>query len=395
VLVTRLLGNCPGCRGINTFGNVSVQQSHVLRGCLKCQYSERVPLPPLRKRILYLDQFFFSHSFLDKDNRFVEAAQRIGKISTEQLLVVPYSSVHEDETHQWSGYGGKTKDDLIKFIKSTSRGHEFEPAYEVEVTQLARAFQAFTSEGPPTFTLQPDDALKSSIHGWDDYFWIDVGRYWGDIDKLKEAKQQSVDVLVDEAFENWRQSSLTFEQQVAAEMKEAARGYTTAYVEFAARIVGGDLDAIFNAPLISDYISSLLHMLPLEEPDKRLKKILLFFTSDHFQEIPYLWLSARIYAVLKEMVKNGAYQDRQEAKNRLSGFFQDIKHVATYAPYCDAFFMDKVMAHIVSDPRINLEARFGVKVFSVNTWDEFIRCLNDLESEISQEHRAGLSAAYP
>jgi hypothetical protein len=302
--------------------------------------------------------------------------------------------VHEDESHQWQGYGGKTKDDLMKFIKSTSRGHEFKPAYDVERTQLARAFQAFRSEAPPTFKVQHDDALGDTVHDWDDYFWMDVGRYWGDIEKVRELKQQSVDSLVDDAFNNWRQSTLTFEEQLSVEMREAAKGYLDAYIEFAARIMSGDLDATWNAPLISEYVSTLLHMLPPENPEERIRKISLFFTSVHFQEIPYLWLSARIYAVLKEMVKNGAYQNREEAKNRLSGFFQDIKHVATYAPYCDAFFMDKAMAHIVADPRINLEARFGVKVFSLNSWDKFLRWLNDLETGMSKEHRAALLAAY-
>jgi len=185
---------------------------------------------------------------------------------------------------------------------------------------------------------------------------------------------------------------LTFEEQLSVEMREAAKGYITAYIEFAARITSGDYNAMLDAPLISEYVGSLLHMLPPEDEMERLKKISQFFGSDHFQEIPYLWLSARVYAVLKDMVKNGAYQNREEAKNRLN---QDIKHVATYAPYCDAFFMDKVMAHIVADPRINLEARFGVKVFSVHNWEDFLRWLSDLETGMSQEHRAGLLAAYP
>ena len=87
--------------------------------------------------------------------------------------------------------------------------------------------------------------------------------------------------------------------------------------------------------------------------------------------------------------------DSDAAKDQLSGFFQDIKHVATYAPYCDAFFMDKAMAHVVADPRINLGGRFGVKVFSLNNWDRFLTWLGDIEGGMSGEHRAALSAAYP
>ena len=69
--------------------------------------------------------------------------------------------------------------------------------------------------------------------------------------------------------------------------------------------------------------------------------------------------------------------------------------MAMYAPYCDAFFMDKAMAHVVADPRIALESRFGVAVFSLNNWDKFMAWLNDLETGISPEHRAGISVAYP
>jgi hypothetical protein len=57
--------------------------------------------------------------------------------------------------------------------------------------------------------------------------------------------------------------------------------------------------------------------------------------------------------------------------------------------------MDKAMAHVVADPRINLGGRFGVKVFSLNNWDEFLTWLGDIEGGMSEEYRAALSAVYP
>ncbi|MBN1957227.1 MAG: hypothetical protein JXQ81_13590 [Desulfuromonadales bacterium] len=53
------------------------------------------------------------------------------------------------------------------------------------------------------------------------------------------------------------------------------------------------------------------------------------------------------------------------------------------------------MAAIVSDPRIDLQANFGVKVFSLNNWDQLLDWLNEQEQDMSIEHRAGLAAAYP
>ena len=255
MLVSRILGDCPGCGGTRKFGNVSVRGDHVLRGCWVCTYSERVPLPPHRKKILYLDQFFFSSAFQKRDRRFLEAVHLVGKISADQLLAVPYSSVHEDETHQWRGYSGKDKHDLMQFIKVTSRGHEFEQAHDVELTQISRAFQAFLSGKPAAFELQRDDAIGDEIHAWDDYVWIDVGRYLGDIELMRSLKGESIEALID-AFDNWRRSTNTFDEQVALEMREAARGYIVTYAEYASRIASGDFDAAWNAPLLSRVVES-------------------------------------------------------------------------------------------------------------------------------------------
>ena len=395
MLVTRILGDCPGCGGKDRFGNVAVRGGHVLRGCKSCKFSTSIWLPETRKKILYLDQFFFSSAFRERDPRFTKAAQRIREVSALQLLAVPYSSIHEDETHQWRGYDGRNKDDLMEFIKATSRGHEFEPAYDVEQTQIVRAFQAFLQGKPPAFELQQRDAIPSDIHEWDDYFRIDVGRYINDIELIRDLKRQGVELLVD-AFQGWRQSKNTFEQDVTLELQESFKNYLHSYLKYAARISTGDYAALLDSPIMAMVVQTLLHCLPDDmPPEESLKKICEFFRSEHFSRIPYQWLSVRVFAVLKDMVKRGAYVDREASLQRLSGFFQDMKHVSIYAPYCDAFVMDQAMAALVADPRIGLEARYGVKVFSLNNWEEFLEWLNVLEAGMSQEHRAGLAAAYP
>ena len=38
--------------------------------------------------------------------------------------------------------------ELFKFIKATSRGHEFSPAYDVERVQLEKAFDAWLAGTP-------------------------------------------------------------------------------------------------------------------------------------------------------------------------------------------------------------------------------------------------------
>lgn len=145
--VIRVLGDCPGCQGKNCFGNVSVQGDHVLRGCTQCKYCTNIWLPEIRKDCLSRSVFLQRRLPWEWD-RFVNAAKRIRHLSDLQLLVASFSSIHEEETHQWRGFGGKNKDNLMEFIKATSRGHKFSPAYDVEQKQINRAFKAFLAGSP-------------------------------------------------------------------------------------------------------------------------------------------------------------------------------------------------------------------------------------------------------
>ncbi|WP_217648049.1 hypothetical protein [Azotobacter beijerinckii] len=361
---------------------------------MSCNYRTTVHLPKLHKKILYLDQFFFSSAFRKHDSRFTKAAERIRQVSALQLLAVPFSSIHEDETHQWRGFDGKSKDDLMKFIKDTSRGHEFEPAYNVEETQVILAFEAFLRGDLETFKCEEHDSICDNIHEWEDYLRIDVGGYIGDIELIRDLKHKSVEELVDK-FSMWRTSPITFEQSIAIDLSNSARMFIDSYITYAMRIASGDYMAEFDSPIMSRVVQSMMSSLPeamgyLE----RLRKIGGFFRSKHFAEVPCQWISVRIYAVLKDMVTRGAYTNRKTALKRLGGFFKDVEHISIYAPYCDAFIMDQPMAALVADPRISLEARYGVKIFSLNNWSDLFTWLDELESGITQEHRAGLKDAY-
>lgn len=346
------------------------------------------------KKVLYLDQFFFSTTFLERDPRFQKAADRISRISSDQLLTVPYSSVHEDETHQWQGYAGKDREDLMNFIKSVSRGQEFKPTYEVEKNQILRSLESFLASRSPHFIVEEDDAIEGDLHQWEDYIRIDVGGYNGNIELIRDLKRQVVRELL-EAFDAWRKSTNTFEEQISTEVLAIANGLITSYVEYRNRILDGDYNAIFNAPLHSTFLESMLEEIPHGSPPDKFSIAREYLSSSHFQEVPHVWIAARIFACLQEMVRGGAYANGKEAESKLTGLGQDIQHISTYAPYCDAFFMDKAMAHIVTDKRINLEAKYGVKVFSAKSLDRFNEWIDGIEAGITESHRAALSNLYP
>jgi hypothetical protein len=395
MIVTRIIGDCPGCGAKASYGNVSVIGQELIRGCRRCDYRTTVFLPPPQKKVIYLDQFFFSHAYRGRDPRFLDAADRIKRLTHRQLLVSPYSSIHEDETHQWRGYEGKTRDDLMEFIKSTSRGVTFEPAYRIERAQVLKGFNAFLANASPQLPLVQTDGLRGNLHQWDGYFRIDVRTYTRDIELKRRLKSEGVRGLVG-LFDRWMNSGESFEQYVAIEMRDAGRLYVEAYLEMATRVARGDFMAVVDSPIAATVVEGMLDILPptIQGPD-RLRRCGEFFNSGYFEQVPNEWISAHLFATLREMVKRGAYADRDEAMKRLSGIFDDIAHVCMYAPYCDAFVMDTPMAELVRQPTVALEHRYGVRVFSLRNWDELFSWLDQLEAGMSDVHRAALAAVYP
>jgi hypothetical protein len=389
-LISYVIGDCPGCGAKNSFGNIDVYTDRVSLGCGTCAYKESIQLPPIKKKVLYLDQYFFSHAFRGNNPEFTSAAKLIRELAGLQLLSVPYSDVHEDETHQWADH-----EKLFEFIKSTSGGNEFSQTYRVELNQINNAFEAFLKGQSAVYVLERDDALHDKIDIWEGYYRIDVGGYRGDVDLIRNLKGQAIDGLVS-LFPGWRASSNTFEQDVALEHEAAANGYLDAYLAFVKRIAEGDYMALLNSPIMSQVIETLMHHLPRESPlPDRMKPIIAFLSSEHFHNTPYHDIQARMYATLKAMVKDGAYMNTEKSIKKLSGFFYDVKHISIYAPYCDAFLMDNAMAEIVSRGTVDITGRYGVQVFSKNNWGGFIAWLEALKSEMSNEHKEALRVVYP
>jgi hypothetical protein len=398
-LVTRIIGPCPRCLAERAFGNVSVGPESVSRGCIACDFREYLPLPAVKKKVLYLDQFFFSRAFRAKpsghDEKYQRAIARICDLAHKQLLVAPYSTIHEDEAHQWAGKEDKTSAELMRFIKDSSGGHEFAASWKVQREQILAAFTDYIDDKPSKNIINPDDALPRNVHGWTDYFWIEVGGYNGDAIAVAKAKKQSVDELVD-AFPRWRASKSGFEEHLALEYRHGGQAYLKSYFDYVMQVGSGDISAIFSAPLSSAIVEQMLCCFDRKTPDEeRILRVVSFFASEHFEAIPYEWLSARIFTVLRDQVRRGASSNSIKAKRRLSGIFQDIDHIATFAPYCDAVFIDRQMESLVRDGRIALSKRFGTLVFCEANWKDFELWLDKIENSLSQTQADALKIAYP
>lgn len=283
----------------------------------------------------------------------------------------------------------------MDFIKATSRGAEFEKDYNVERAQVLKAWEAFLKGHPPAYVLEDRDAILGALNEWDDYYRVDVGGYMRDIELKRRLKKEAVDELV-KVLDQWQTSTQTFDEAVALEIRDAGRQYVDTYLTMLRRYSEGDLSAAFNSPMVAKVMEHMMHWLPKDQPlSERVWRCMEFFQSRHFSEVPKEWISSHMFGTMREMVKRGAFSNRERARDRLSGVFEDIKHISLYAPYCDAIVIDSFMAELVGTSTVDLGKRYGVDVFSLRCWDALLDWLDTLESGMSEEHRAGVAAAYP
>jgi hypothetical protein len=392
MLVTRITGDCPGCGGQASFGNVFVHGQILTRGCLHCNYKQEFYLPQLSKTVLYLDQSFFSHTFRAVLPEFAECAKSISDLAHDQLVVCPISSVHRTETHLWPDDRGK---ELWEFIKSTSRGHEFEPAYSVKHHQIIKSFQRFLANDSTDFSINPSDALPHDLDDWEDYFRIDVESTPDNVKLTGQLKKEAVTGLVN-LFPKWRASKTNFQEHLMYELRIAGEGYIDSYLEMMKRAASGDYMAAIDSPIDSMVVSTMFRSIDQSiQPEKQAILVRSYFQSDYFRRVPYEFISAGLITVLRERVRNGHFRNAEKGLDGLKGFFFDLQFIAAYVPYCDAMFLDTAMHSMASDKRLALEKSYGTKFYSKSNWGEFRKYLDSIRQSKTEELTYALELVYP
>lgn len=393
MLITRFLNQpCPQCGVKGKYGNVNVGGNILNRGCNNCGQWFRLPLPDIRKKVIYLDQFFLSHAFRHQENPFVDAANRIKDMAARQLIVCPYSSVHTDETHLWRH---EQREELYEFIKHTARGYKFNEAYEIKQDQMHRAFDAFRSGAGMFPTIDERDAFREDIHRWDDYFWIDIPPFLGDLEAIRQGKAAAINALV-ALFPGWAALTTDFEEDVKIEAMGYGQSLINQYLMMVENVGTQDLMNYLQAPMDSIYVESLLHCdSSTMGIDQRLRRIGAFFSSPYFANIPYVRVSCRLFAVLRKLVKNGAYKNPVNARRKLSGLFYDSECISVFGPYSDGVFIDRAMKQWCEDAEAKLMEPYETKVFSVASWDDFHGYLDQIEENHTEEVRQAINWVYP
>lgn len=399
--------NCPKC-GKDSFGVLMVCERHYCRRCRECFYPRGheqpavYPLPELRKKIIYLDQFAISnmmhalnpetpaHQKGRIDPFWKTLFEKIDSLCKLQLMVCPDSDFHRHESMLSSFYQPlKTMYELL------SQGVTFFDHDTIHRFQIIEQLHEWL--GDHDFKkLTVHDVTHGNINAWRDRFMFSIGNFQipGLVEEIRNAREQIIENIepifkrlqaeTDRDFNHW------FEEEKKGHATGLCERFDRILKRFAAASLGvgpfdpWDLTDFSTVTMLS--IVKIIKCHGIEESEAY-PKLFEFLRSGTFESAAHIKISAMLWAALARKAAAG----RKRLPNR--GFSTDVQMISALLPYCDAMFVDnECRGYLTEEPLCQLE--YGTNVFSYNTKEAFMEYLDSIRSDASAAHIAKVHEVY-
>jgi len=373
---------CHKC-GHKTLGVLSVGGDVLNKRCTNCRAEVHVPLPPLRKKAMYLDQFLFSGIYKVRNSgrlpegheAFVkEVSERLARCVLLQQVVLPHSDIHRRETIVYAQ--GKV---LREFYEIFGGGVELKNRQSIELAQTLKFAEAFFGGHEPEISFSLDDVTDKSRDDWLPTIHIGVSAdYSGfapDIRRVRGEGHVDLKGLV----ETWVKKRPSFSTVLEHEFSQFSAVKINALSKLLIAAQGNDVE-IYNparmSPIYIEFIEieRLLRAMGVPEDD-HLQRIVDFWRWDKNRELPQNKISAYLFAAVSQRIATGGKKivDR--------GLLNDISAVSTYAPYMDAMFLDNRFAALLSEEPLVTELNYKARIYSLRSKDAFLAYLTEIEDE--------------
>ena len=395
---------CPQCHR-ESFGVLMIPGQHYVRRCRECRHTARIQLPPIRKTVIYLDQFAISNMMLALnpatdahrarrvDPAWLQLFRRLDHVAKVQLVVCPDSGFHWDESLVSPYYSA-----LRRLYELLSGGATFRDASYIEQFQLIFAAKAWMSgQSAPGFDLHARDVVDGELDRWWEKFQItanmNIPPEW--LDDLRCERDRAHEIM-GEVFERWQQERPSFEdvfsEEVRAYGQQLLRGYLQHLQRFHRVLTGQEapsLELLGTPPVRTLHeIRDALRESGVEEQDLW-PKTAEFLASTALTHVPFLRLRCMLFAAVAR--KAAAGQQRPPSR----GFATDALMVSCLLPYCEAMLVDNgIAAYLAEQPLVSEVQRYGTQVFSFNTRDGFFGFLDRIEAGASPEHLEMVRTVY-
>jgi hypothetical protein len=395
--ITQPFERCPRC-GEREFGLLGVQRDNFSKRCRKCMHEHTYPLPPLTKRIIYLDQLAISNLMLvmNPETRrspdqpiepfWNTAFEKLDALLKLQVIVCPDTEIHSQESLVHRHARG-----LEKVYEHFSLGVSFEDTWTIERFQIqvhARSWLAGQPGDEPILDRQ--HILHGDLDGWADTIILTATGQatQQEIDALRAAREELHEGFKP-IFERWRtETSLSLEDRFQKEMRASGPAKWDQYADHVRRLA--EIKAGLRLPTPDDvppFRSGVVMVHQMHEDfqaqgglgfDAAWAKVREYLWSPSLEVVPSIRISCWLWAAIAGKAAAGMKKPPNQ------GTFNDIRVISTVLPYCDAVFIDRDMHNYLRElgSRLNYRAR----VFSAQSRDDFLRYLDEIAREVPDAH---------
>jgi hypothetical protein len=403
--------SCPKC-GEAAFGVVAIQENRYFRRCKSCLYpsfsdgAAVYPLPSLKKRIIYLDQFAIIemakvlHPVLKMkrkgphDEFWITLFRKLDSLIKLQLIICPYSEFHEEESLISKDYSI-----IKKMYEYLSYGIRFDSMDQIRKEQLySHAQNWYKGDFRGELQLDIGRVFVGNIDGWLDRFFISsrLAEILRSKDEIKKNREERHNQFL-RVFERWQEDkNKTFEEIFLEESNsyiitilEQLRSFYVRHLE----ILNGKRELSLEDILPDDSVEIVFYVIRALEnagvPEKEsLSKSLQYFKSLSNKYVPFSRISSMLFSAIARKARSGQKELPSE------GTITDVEMISTLLPYCDAMFIDKQCHSLLSEAPLCDEVDFETRLFSLNNKDEFLDYLEGIEHQVSQDHFEKVKEVY-
>lgn len=402
---------CPKCHE-KAYGILEVYSSHFQRRCQKCWFESdkhhtgQYYLPPLQKKILYLDQFVIS-SFMKSLNK---ASKSHGKIDPVwkrlftkidllghlQLITCPSSIIHENESVMMRDMF----ESMRTMYNQLSSGESFRHHTSIQNDQIAAAFSAWLSgKKSAEYDFSQRGGIPREINHWVKGYYITV---------TKTISQKTINALLadrnadheqmNEVWADWiKVKKYDADDYYNRQFRNFKYFYLETYIDWFKKclvaMAGGsafDESIIFHPPAVGLITAFKRSLEERGHTDTAaFEKLKEFFDSEICNSVPFLRIKTTFFKQLYLRASRG----RKRAPTQ--GMMNDIDMVSTYLPFCDAAFIDRECHSLLVESEMQkVMGQFKTRIFSMSNLSEFEAYLDQIEQSQSSEHKLAVKNLY-
>jgi len=389
---------CPDCHQ-DRFGVLMVAARSYTRRCRECRHTETLSLPPLEKKLIYLDQLAISNLMfaLNPDTKqfregkvdpfWRSAFEKLDRLVKLQLIVCPETEFHEQESAVHVRFEA-----LRQIYQHLSDGVRFRDAATVERFQIhLHALNWLEGRAEEAPRVAKKDALHGNPNEWHDVIRVVVrSRMTEENIEEVRAYRDTVGERIESSFVRWQAMlDFRFADWLAFEVGETGRLIRQAWMKAVER--WGEVQSGVRELTLEDVLTPpevvLVNGIHREfqargmNSDQAWAKLNEYLASPSMIHVPSVRISSMLWTAI---VRQAASGGRKRAPSR--GVVNDIKLLSTVIPYCDGLFIDREMHNLLLEEPLLSELPYGARLFSSRNPEQFLAFLDGIETAASPAH---------